>query len=358
MKILTAILTALLVSCFCDGQGSLSIDDFLSLPSIPDKKIDRYLGKKGFFSVGKIMEDDVVKDSFSEKIKLGKKDTLVLQPRRLEYYKNENSLVYTYHTYSKNEFENGVEYLVQTGFTNNDHQQNIDTISRLFQKGNLVIETNSSIEEESQVYTFRMKKKELPAPNKIQFAEDLLVFDSHEYLASFFGKNNVKKDLYYLSEKELKSCSVIFGNSKRQAVFVWNDETNMRDLAYILISDVIPTVQSLKFDGTIYNNEWQLKNGIRSGMSLTELLRLNKNDFNFYGGQSANEYMVVPGKDGMIDFKNNHIVLGCNNCAGASIFNSPTVSALTALQENSGMYVYYIILFPKNDSLEAITKKN
>ena len=42
-------------------------------------------------------------------------------------------------------------------------------------------------------YTFKLKSKKIP--DSVAYAEDLLQFDSHEFLASYFGEKNVRKDL-------------------------------------------------------------------------------------------------------------------------------------------------------------------
>ena len=146
------------------------------------------------------------------------------------------------------------------------------------------------------MYTFLLKKKELPLPATIQHAEDLLNFDSHEYLVGFFGAANVKKDYYYFSEKELKKCSVLFGNTSRQAVFIWDDEDNYSQLSYVLISNIIHTLNAKKFDGFIGINEWNLTNGVYPGMGLKELLKINAEDFEIYGNNSELAFMAKPSR--------------------------------------------------------------
>jgi hypothetical protein len=186
----------------------------------------------------------------------------------------------------------------------------------------------------------------LPHPDSVRYAEDLLKFNSHEYLVSFFGTSNVKKDLYYFTEKELKKCSVLFGNSSRQAVFVWKDEDNLCDLSFILVSNIIPTVSAEKFNGVVLINEWRLDNGIHPGMSIKELLKLNEKDFEIYGNQSAQAFMIKPGNSGKIDFKKTAIMLSCNNCNNERLLNVPAVSAIDVAEENLPMYVYYFIMYP------------
>ena len=202
---------------------------------------------------------------------------------------------------------------------------------------------SSEIEDDSLVYTFLLKKRELPS--SVQFAEDLLSFDSHEYLVSYFGETNVQKDVYYFSEKKIKKCSVLFGNSNRQVVFVWEDENNLCKLSYILISGILPTENGLPFNDNIGRNKWVFKSGIYSGMSIRDLLRLNGKDFKFYGADSEFSMMVEPENTGNIDFKKTGIML--NSLDGnAPLLKKAKVSAEDIVENRIALHVFYIMLTP------------
>ena len=149
--------------------------------------------------------------------------------------------------------------------------------SMLFQKENISIQATSELQDSIMQYTFKLKIKEIPS--SVMYAEDLLQFDSHEFLASFFGAQNVKKDMYYFSEKELKKCSVLFSGTPRQAVFVWGDENNLNNLSYILISNVLHTKGAEKNNPLSGNNEWKFQNGIHAGMAIRDLLKDQRNGF-------------------------------------------------------------------------------
>jgi hypothetical protein len=144
----------------------------------------------------------------------------------------------------------------------------------------------------------------------------------------------------------LKNCSVLFGNSGRQVVFVWQDETNMRTLSYILICGIMPTVSAAQFEGHIIPNEWRLKNGLRCGMSLKELIGLNGKDFEFYGDRSDFPLMVDPEKSGDIDFKKTGIMLNCLACNGSPLMNKTKVSAEDAVNNSLPLYVFNIMVSP------------
>jgi hypothetical protein len=216
----------------------------------------------------------------------------------------------------------------------------------LFQKKRLSVEAMQSNDREQPVYTFLIKLKELPDPAKIQYADDLMRFDSHEYLASFFGENNVRKDIYYFSENEKKNCTVLFPNTSQQVVFIWDDETNFRKLAFLQVSGTISATSTAKFDGGISQNTWALRNGIYQGMMLKDLLDLNANDFRFYGDNSEYALMIEPKNTGKINFKRIGIRLACFNCRGARIMDRQVVSAEDAVENNLAVHVSSIMIIP------------
>lgn len=322
---------------------SFTANDLVALSSLSSKSIDQYMNKKRFSSHNSILDEDIAGTSFFEKVNFKKRDSLA--SRSVDLYKKGDTKYFVLHTTSLNEFIEGQKQLMTAGFFYDNKKDLMTAVSMLYQKRNVTIEAKKVMEDSIPVYNFILKKKELPAPSAIKHAEDLLNFTSHEYLASFFGEKNVKKDLYYFSEKELKKCSVLFGNSSLQAVFVWGDEDNFCNLSYVLVSNVLPTVSAAKFGGVLHNNLWELKNGIYPGMGIKELLKLNENDFEVYGIHSELAFMVKPGNNGKVDFKRSAIILSCSNCNDDRLFDKTTIRALDIAGKNLPVYVYYIILF-------------
>lgn len=328
------------------NSQSFTMDDLLSLPNLTAKNIDPFLNKNGYSSRSSSAYSELMATSYFEKLKKKNKDTLT--KRSIDLYKKGDLKCFAFHTSSANEYTDGQKKIVQAGFYYDEKLDLSKAPLVLFQKKNITIETLSEIEDGIPSYTFLLKKKDMPAPDSIRYAEDLLKFDSHEYLVSFFGAANVKKDYYYFSEKEFKKCSVIFGNSSHQAVFIWDDENNYNHLSYVLISNVIHTESAKKFDGIIGINEWELTNGIYPGMGIKELLKINEADFEIYGKQSEMALMVKEGSNGKIDFKKMFITLSCSNCNDKKIFNSSFVNAVDLAGENLPVYVYNVIIFPEN----------
>jgi hypothetical protein len=163
----------------------------------------------------------------------------------------------------------------------------------------------------------------------------------------------VRKDLYYFSEEEISKCSILFPNTKRQAVFIWKDEINLCELSYILIGGNMTTAGSVNYKDVIAENAWMSKEGIYSGMSLGNLARLNGNDFKFYGKNSEFPLMVVPENTGNINFKKNVVVLGCLSSNGSHLLDKTIVSTDKILEDNPGMYVFMLMLSPP-----ALNKEN
>ena len=322
---------------------SFTVDDLLKLASVSSKQADNYLRKNGFSATRYRMEEGLQKTSFPEKIKTQKKDSLT--GRSIYLYKKSGSRYFDFHIPSFNEFLDGHRRLIKAGLFHDEKKDISQAGSKLYQKKNITVWATTSIIDNSLQYSFRLELREYPNPAGIRHAEDLLKFNSHEYLAGFFGEKNVKKDFYYFSDKELKKCTVLFGNSNRQAVFVWDDEENLRDLSYILVSNVIPTVSAEKFKDALGLNKWELENGIYSGMSIKELLKLNEKDFQIYGSQSEKAFMVKQENSGRLDFKKTALMLSCNNCNDERLFNRPVINALEIAGENLPMYVYHIIIF-------------
>jgi len=197
---------------------SFSVDDLLTLASLNPKKFDNYMSEKGFLCGGRTIQNDAMALTFLGKQQVNPDDTIV-HSRSVNLYKKENAYFFAYHTSSYEEFIDGRNRLKKSNFYYPEEKDTSQEIPLIFQHKNITIETTKEVEEGSPVYTFLLRKKELPSI-VTRYAEDLLVFDSHEYLVSYFGEENVKKDVYYFSEKKFKKCSVLFGNSNRQVVFV------------------------------------------------------------------------------------------------------------------------------------------
>ena len=276
-----------------------------------------------------------------------KKDTLHIT-RSIETFRTKNNSSLTYFTSLKEEYAESVEELKEAGFFCGNEK---DTAGILFQKKNISVLATMIIEKDDDtLYSLAINQQQLPLPDDIQFAEDLLQFYSHEYLVSVFGSVNVVKDLYYFSDKEVAKCSVLFPKTSRQAVYIWEDNINLCKPAYLIIGGNMNAGSISNYDGVISENVWNSKDGIYSGMTLNSLMKLNGNSFKFYGKNSESPYMIVPEKTGAINFKTNRVVLGCLNPGGSRLLNNATIGADEILSDNLGIYVYMMMILPPTNT--------
>lgn len=339
---------ALGASGFAYSQEPLTVDDFLQLSSLPQKRLENYITKKGFLPAGRDWQDDNIVDTWEQRMRI----TDSARPpvtRRLLKFQNEEDISFAFQTSSREEYGDALSKLKEEGFTCAAAGDNLDT-AILFQKKNITVQGRPVPGENTRLYGLFFQQKKMPSSRSVLYAEDLLQFTSHEYLSTFFGAGNVRKDVYYFSEKEMNRCSVLFPNTPRQAVFIWEDETNLVGLSHVIIGGAIPTAGSADFNRQIRENNWMLENGVHFNMKLDELIRLNGEDLSFYGRDSKYFLSVVPEKRGEIDFSSTGVVLDCINCAGSAELDERIVSGTTASEQSLNLHVGMIILTPNTSN--------
>lgn len=222
----------------------------------------------------------------------------------------------------------------------------MDNVFSVYQKRNITIQPRVKKEEDKDVYSFIIEKKKLPQAKDIVHVEDLLKINSHEYLAAVFGVNNVKKDVFYFSEKEVNKCTILFPNTSMQAIFIWNDEVNNRDISLLIIGGQFSVGNEMNYR-SVGQSKWRSLNGIYQGMSLKELSQINGGNINFYGWDNEEGGFVVPEKQGQIDFKKTGIKLTCLDCNEDKFYsNSDIIPSSAVLKENRRVFVSAMILAP------------
>ena len=336
----------LLCSSVCMAQRQpVTIDDLLTLSSLSPKNFDKYLSKRGFFPSAKTIRDNNPAFTFVEKNDTQATDSAFLN-RSVEMYTKDNTNYFALHTFSKEEFVEGRYRLKKAGFFYDNNKNSPGPASLCFKKGSITVLADSMVKDQGVVYSFLLQKIQFPDPGPVQFADDLLKFDSHEHLVYFFGENNVKEDIYQFSENETKKCSVLFPNSSRQAVFIWDDDSNLHKISFIIIGGVIPTTSAIQYNGSIGQNAWMLKSGMYSGMRLKDLVKLNGDDFKFYGRESEFSFMVEPENTRYLDFKRIGVVLDCFDCTASILLSHEEVSAKEATDLDLAIYVSCIMIRP------------
>ncbi len=325
------------------NSQSFDVDDLIRLPTLSQKSLDHLMAKNHFLSSGSAMDSASAKTWF-EQIKA--KSKYINTKRSIDIYSSGESRFFSFHTMSLNNYVDGQHSLIKAGFVYNDKKDATKDSNILYQKKNVRVQAIKELKDSITQYTFLLEEKKIPDGETIKYAEDLLRFTSHEYLVSFFGANNISKDLYFFSEKQLRKCSVLFMGSSMQAMFVWGDEDNLDSLSYVLVSNIIPTIAAKKLSGVTNINQWQFKNGIYPGMSINALLQLNGEDFKIYGNPSDLAFMVKSNSSGKIDFTKTAVMLSCNNCNADRVFAKPVIGAMEIVKRNLPMYVYDIIIYP------------
>ncbi len=331
----------------CEARSqTITVDDLMTLSTLPAKNIENYMNRQGFVTTGGSLEFDAAEVTFVQKKPKKKKDAWTAL-RSMDVYKKDGHYCFAYHTSSIDEFASGKDRLKRGGFYFDWKKDSLGITPLLFQRRTVTILAETGRVDTTTQYSFVLQKKQLPDPGTIQEAEDLLLLDSHEYLVSVFGESNVKRDVYYFSEKEMKKCSILFPNTSRQAIFVWDEEGDLRKISYILISGISPTLSALRYSGYVSLNRWISRNGLYASMSLKDLLQVNGKDFEFYGIDSEFAYMVPPQKTGTIDFKKTGIMLGCLDCSDSKLLEKIKVSASNAVDHNLSLYIFYIMIAPE-----------
>lgn len=333
----------------------LSVDDLLSIATVHSQKIDHFLSKKGFARELTDFSGDSLIYIFQQgnnvRRNKGKHASVYINN-----YREGNTYSVIYKTSSVKDFTTLCKKLEKQDFRNYDSSAQED-LPRLLRKKNTSVFIEKLAHEDDTLYSFLFSKKELPLREDIYYANDLLLFTSHYELATVFGESNVKRDLYFFADNEIKPCSVLFPHTSRQAVFIWEDDSLYSELSSVIIGGNLRISGDLNYTEPVPQNSWILENGIHSNMNLRELLAINGSDFLFYGKQSGYFLSVVPGHNGKLDLGNIILILDCLNCIGTKLLDAETVSAKDALSEKLGIFIIRIILSPPENADQKMTSR-
>jgi hypothetical protein len=320
---------------------SFTVRDMINLSALESGNVTNFMYKKGF-SRAYLAPGNDSETSYIRKMKVIKKDTI--PEETIDMFKKKNSKNIILKGLPLSQYLDSWGSLIKTGFVFDSGEDISKVPSMLFLKANISIELSREKKDTTEQYSISLKERKIP--DSINYAEDLLQFDSHEFLMSYFGKKNVRNDLYYFSESDLKKCSVLFGGTDYQALFVWGNEHNFTDLSYIVISNVLPTSGNIRKGVPGANNEWKFRKGIHVGMPVGDLLSLNGQDFLIYGNKSNLSFMIKPEKGGKIDFTKTGIMFYCIYCYNNDIFDQEEVSAEKVAKENIPLRIFDVILYP------------
>jgi len=343
MKGFVLIISIILTGRTAEAQvHPLSVGDFESLVSLNYKRTSSFLEQKGF-RVAPGFSYNASAFIYNPKSQ-GKADSVYRAVTDFERQKD-NSFIYK--TGSRPEYQAILSELRSNNFWESEKENG----SLYFQRKDISIWVSAVQEDSSSLYEFKVLRSALPALSSVRYAEDLARFDSHEHLASVFGEVNTVRDSYYLDEKNARKCTVLFPNSSRQVIFIWKNQETMAGLAYIMVGGSLRTNGSKVFNQSLPLSDWQFECGVRIGMTLEEVRKLNEKDFEVFGKLSEFQGAVVPSSNGAIDFRKTGLQFQCLNCYSGSITNSEKIKASAAIGEGLQMHLVSVLIMP--DAAEA-----
>jgi len=328
--------------CTTKAQVATAVS-LTELSTVSKQKFDSYISKKGFAFTGTSYLADTVARDFDYQRK--PTDSFFVQ-RTVTSFSTKEDFCLTYRTSSQAEYQKIKADIKKEGFYCNREKDSATAPALLFQHNDITVAISSKTMDTLTEYSFLVRKQALPKPKEIVYADDLLAFNSHEYLRYYFGEQNVKRDVYYLSDKRVGKCTVLFPNTNRQVVFLWADGGNNCNLSKIYVGGQLMAETNMEYESNIPENLWRLKSGVRPGMSLYQLRRLNDAAFNFNGGNSSSTGMIAADSTGKLNFKTESIILGCMNCTDPAFYKKTVMNSDEAILEERILFVQTIILDP------------
>lgn len=343
MKKMPVVLVLLLWARLVQAQ-SFDLEDLVDFTNYSVQKFDAHIGKKSFKRDYDSPHESASNYSYFQVIQ--SKEGPVNRKISLQEHKDAPKLYYQ--TSSLKEYRDLKQEIKKAGFLSYDTTETEDKV-QLYQKGTFAINTSIKTIDSIPVYTLLIEKSKLPKAKEIAFAEDLLRFTSHECLAAFFGSGNVKKDIFHYTDTDINKCSVLFPNTNREVIFIWDDEVNYRKPAFLIVGGHLQTKGTAGYRFETVQNEWQTKQGIYSGMQLQELQKLNAGQINLYGWNTDRPGVLAP-TGGAIDFSRLSLVFNCLNCTEKGLQQTTNIiSSGNALADDRKIYISSLIILPEKE---------
>ena len=341
-------ISTLLCGCYCMGIGqAITIEQLIKYTALAQPKFETTVEKKYFTPITHYQKADTFYNHYKYIKQSNKKNAV--QDSTLRILKKaacKDTVAITFQTSSYTEFCTLRAEMKLAGFYCNQEADSLILPKLLYQYNDYTIHLNTVVQDSILLYGIQIQQQLFPNPQDMYYGDDLLVFTSHEYLVYFFGAENVKKDIYFLSGNEVSKCSILFSNTPRQVVFLWKDEANRCGIESLLFGGQQKTKTAIENGGFVGQSNWVLKSGIHPGMTLYELRKLHNNNFKFYGGNAANTGSIIDEKNGAISFKKEELTLGCVNC-NDDVYNRTTIlTADEALAQGRIVFVLSVCLYP------------
>jgi len=331
------------------GQAMLA-ENLLSSLTVKPVKFDDWLAKKKFFFTSNVQHGDTAITSYNFQPEIKKNKPVDSTKRAIIKKDYKEAFTLTYQSSSEQEFSQLKTQLKAAGFYTGQDEESGTNQPILYQHRDITVVIFAEIKDSLSTYSAVFYQKVFPDPQDIYYADDLLCFTSHEYLVHYFGEENVKKDIYYFAGNELAKCSVLFLNTGRQVVFIWNDEVSKRGIANLLFGGQQRLKSLLNSDQFIAESNWIFKSGVHAGMPLYELRMLNGSDFAFFGTNAVSAGIVQADAVGKVNFKKEEVVLSCMNCTEGKYASGALLNADAALKDGRILFVLSVSLSPGPDS--------
>ena len=325
--------------------AQVSVKDITGLLELNPNKLENHLQKKGFRR-SFLPDNNAI--GYSQ-TKVDKKDSTTIF-RNFQLLSNADNPGLLYSTSNKEEWLSYINELKAEGYHYNKNTDSNKTL--LYQKEEWQISCSRKMVDSSFTYSIQANKKMIPDPRNIAYAEDLLNLDAHEYLVAAFGRSNVKMDSFMFSKTMTRKCSVIFPNTSHQAIFIWKDQDNLREISFIIIGEQMQN-EGNKNVNAVMLSRWKSSQGLYCGMSLKEVQNLNKQPVSFYNWRTESAGFLAPSNKGEINFNRIMPVFNCMNCS--FLYVDQTVDIIGsdyALDENQKVYVGSYVVLPEKEEGE------
>jgi hypothetical protein len=348
-----ALALTLLLTGVAKAQRSFDLSDLLDFTGYSISKFDGHIAKKSWHRDYESPRESRTNYNYIQVKKKSKTEEPEVV-HKLSFIEKPGAPVIEYQTSSREEFDRLRHDLKKQGFITYSTEADATT-PLLYQRESTVVGTSVEIQDSTTLYTMRIEKEVLPKLREIQYAEDLLPLRSHEYLLATFGPQNVVRDVFHYSESETNRCSVLFPNTPREVIFIWDDETNYRDVSFLIIGGNLLNSGSARNSTMVTTNEWQSKQGVYAGMKLEELQALNQGKVSFHGFSTEKPGMLTSTSGGKLDFNRLGIVLSCLNCANSNTAaeRQKVVDSEAAMQDERKVYVSSMIIIPEKEKKQV-----
>lgn len=339
MKRTLPYLCLLFFFCSQAQKRVFDLSDLVQSAFVPDEKLTSYVNRIGF-KTNKLTALDPEQPQFVNK---QNKEKII---RLLSRQDTKEGATVAFETSSKNEYNQLKQDLL-------DHQfirvAGSPATEEEFQKENILIKVYTSADDSSN-YRIVIDRKAMPSASELVYAEDLLTFNSHEYLVSVFGRSNVKKDTFYFSDKEFTTCSVLFPNTFSQAIFLWEEPSNYRKASFVIIGERWDQDQTFLNTQGAAQNKWKSRNGTFIGMSLNDLVKLNNHHIEVFGWNTEQPGYAALNNIGTLDFRRVGVQLLCLDCKDDKYYTKTSlINSESLLRSQSRVYINKMILVPERN---------